>query len=450
MDAWTGAVTGSVAVAGASEAARAVDAAAAALRAPLGAQRRADVLNAAARLVEDRAEVFAQTIRAETSKPISAARVEVARAIGTLRLSAVEAQRLPGETVPLDAVVAGEGTYAFTRPEPRGVVAAISPFNFPLNLVVHKVGPALAAGCPVVLKPSDRAPHTAGLLVQALHDAGLPAGWINLVTGPAALIVDAWQVDPRVEVITFTGSSRIGWGLKSASPRKLHILELGSNAAMYVDAGADIPRTVSDAVVAGFSNSGQACVSLQRVYVHSSIAEEFVSALGEAASGIAYGDPREEGTVVGPLISSADTDRIVGWIAAAEAKGARIVTGGRVDAGVLVPTVLHGAPSDAAVVCEEIFGPVITVATVSSLAEGIAAVNDSHYGLNTSIYTADLASAMLFTREVESGTVLVNMPPSFRADHMPYGGVKDSGQGREGVRFAVEEMVRQKLVILKP
>ncbi|GAA5146023.1 aldehyde dehydrogenase family protein [Microbacterium pseudoresistens] len=449
VDAWTGEVTGTVAVAAAGDARAAVDAAADALGAPLSPERRAQILSTTADLIEHRAEEFAQSIRAEVNKPITAARTEVARAIGTLRLSAAEAQRLPGEAVPLDAVDAGLGTIALTRPEPRGVVAAISPFNFPLNLVVHKVGPALAAGCAVVLKPTDRAPFTAGLLIDALHEAGLPAGWINLVTGPAEIVVGAWQEDPRVEVVTFTGSSRIGWKLKADSPKKLHVLELGSNTAMYVDRSADLDRAVEATVAAGFANSGQACVSLQRVYAHDDVFDDVVARITAAAAAVPYGDPRDSETVVGPLISASDTERLVGWIGEAVSRGATVLAGGDVRNGVLAPTVIRDVPTDSALVCEEVFGPVVSLVSVASMDEALLRINDSDYGLNTSVFTADLAAALDFSARVQSGSALVNMPPSFRADHMPYGGVKDSGQGREGVRYAVAELVREKLIILK-
>ncbi|NEE03828.1 aldehyde dehydrogenase family protein [Phytoactinopolyspora halotolerans] len=450
VDRWTGADIGRVAEAGAPEATRAVDAAAHAFTQPIPVSRRAEILRTVAGLVESRADVFAEMIRAETGKPISAARTEVARAVFTFRLSSEEATRLPGEAVPLDAVDAAAGTFAFTRSEPRGIVAAITPFNFPLNLVAHKVGPTLAAGCPVVLKPSDRAPMTAGLMVEAFVEAGLPAGWLNLVTGDAPAVVGAWQDDPRVEVVTFTGSSRVGWQLKAQSPRKEHVLELGSNAAMVVDAEADLERAVADAVTGGFANSGQACVSLQRVYVHADVAEEFVGRLAHAVADVPFGDPTDPGTVVGPLITDDDTKRVLAWVQDAQDRGARVVAGGTEMDGVVAPTVVVGAAADDRLVCDEVFGPVITVVEVATLDDAIAAVNASRYGLNTSIYTSNLGTAMRYAQQAQAGSVLVNMPPSFRADHMPYGGVKESGQGTEGVKYAVEGMVRQKLIVLKP
>ncbi|WP_308797895.1 aldehyde dehydrogenase family protein [Agromyces silvae] len=450
FDRWTGEPTGHVAVASAADAVRAVDAAAAAMRTAFPVADRARVLAETARLVETRSEALAQLITAEVGKPITASRAEVGRAAETLRTCAEEARRLPSETVPLDAVPAGEGTFAFTIPTPMGVVAAITPFNFPLNLLLHKVGPAIAAGCAVVVKPSDHAPRTAGFVADLLHEAGLPAGWIGIVTGPPAEIVDALQSDDRVEVVTFTGSSEVGWRLKESAPKKHHVLELGSNTALVVAADADLARAARAATDAALGNSGQACVSLQRVYVERPAADAFIDALAAAVAASPVGDPRDERTVVGPLITGTAVDRLSEWIADATADGARLVTGGGRDGDVLAPTVLADVAAQSPLVCEEAFGPVVSVVPVDDLAAALDAVNASRYALNTAIYTSDLATAMWFAREAEAGSVLVNMPPSFRADHMPYGGVKDSGQGREGVKYAIDALVRQRLVVLHP
>jgi len=448
-DRWSDEPLGDVAIGGTSEAIAAVDAASSALLHGLPVFRRSEILSRTASLVEDSAEDFARMITRETGKPIVAARQEVGRAVGTLRYSGEEARRLPGERVPLDATEAGEGTMALTIPEARGVVAAITPFNFPLNLVAHKLGPALAAGCPVVFKPSDKSPLVAGMLTAAFDEAGLPPGWLNLVTGPAEPIVGAWLDDERVAVVTFTGSASVGWRLKASSPQKLHVLELGSNTAMYVHADADIDRAVADAVTAGFGNSGQACVSLQRLYVHADIVEDFSARLAGVVSALPSGDPMEETTVVGPLITSEATRRVESWVEAAVRRGATVLTGGTVDRDVLRPTVLTGVSPDDDLICSEVFGPVVTIVAVSGLEEAIEAVNASDFGLNASIHTADIATALEFGRRVQAGSVLVNMPPSFRADHMPYGGVKQSGQGREGVAYAVEELVHHKLLVVK-
>jgi len=448
-DRWTGDLLATVAVAGADDARAAVDAADAAMRQPFPVAERSRVLAATAQLVQERGEELAQSMTAETGKPISNARGEVARACETLRYAAEEARRLPGETVPLDASPAGEGTIALTIPEPRGIVAAITPFNFPLNLLLHKVAPAIAAGCAVVLKPSDSAVLVAGLVTRAFADAGLPAGRLNLVTGRPAQTVDVWLEDPRVKVVTFTGSSPVGWGLKARSPEKLHILELGSNTALVVTDDADLDRAADAAVLAALSNSGQACISLQRLYVTPGAADGLLARLEERFATIVAGDPHDARTVVGPMITEQATQSLHGAIVAAAATGARILAGGQVVDGVLQPTLLAGVDPTDELVCHEAFGPVLSVLVVDDLDAAIAAVNSSEYALNTAIYTADLATALEFSRRAEAGAALVNMPPSFRADHMPYGGVKGSGQGTEGVRYAIHELVHLKLVVLK-
>ncbi len=449
LDRWTGQRLGDVPAQGAIEAARAVDAAESAMASPFPVHQRSKVLADTAAHIAASAEDFASLIQRETGKPITAARLEVSRAVGTLLASSEEARRLPTEAVPLDAVEAGLGTFAFTIAEPQGIVAAITPFNFPLNLVVHKIGPAIAAGCAVVFKPSDKASLVAVELVKAFEACGLPQGWLDLVTGPPEAIVNAWLADDRVAVVTFTGSSAVGWKIKADSPKKLHILELGATTAMYVHEDAALDRAVADAVTAGYGNSGQACVSLQRLYVHSSIAEEFTSRLVSAVAGLAAGDPSEAATVVGPLITTAANERVVNWIDAAVSDGAHLLVGGRERGGVVTPAVLTHVSEDSPLIRDEVFGPVISVIEVDGLESAIAAVNSSDFGLNASIHTKDLAAAMAFGSRVSAGSVLVNMPPSFRADHMPYGGVKLSGQGREGVKYAVEELVHKKLIVLK-
>lgn len=447
-DRWTGEVIGRVHRASPEHAVAAVDAAAAALQRGFPVPERAALLSRVSDYIAAHSEEFAQSITAEVGKPITASRLEVSRAVSTLQFAAEEARRLPSETVPLDATAAGAGMIGFTIAQPIGIVAAITPFNFPLNLVAHKIGPAIAAGCPVVLKPSDRTQLTAGLLIDAFIASGLPAGQLNLVTGSPDDVVTAWQEDDRVAVVTFTGSSKVGWLLKAASPRKLHVLELGSNTAMVVAADADLERAAKDTVGASLTNSGQACVSLQRVYVHRSIAEHYLEAVRLRFDAVVTGDPRNDDTVVGPLVADSEVGRIESWLAEAVASGARIVAGGTSEGSVLAPTLIADVSADDRVVCEEVFGPVVAVTAFDDLDEAIGLVNDSIYGLNTSIYTASIGAALDYARRAEAGTVLVNVPPSFRADQMPYGGVKDSGQGREGVKYAVAELTEQKLVIL--
>lgn len=449
VDRWSGEVIGIVHKADATDARSAVDAAEAALHSGFPVHKRAEVLERTAKYIADHAEEFAAMITAEVGKPITASRTEVSRAVGTLGFAAEEARRLPSETVPMDATEGGIGMLGFTIAQPRGIVAAITPFNFPVNLVIHKIGPAIAAGCPVVLKPSDRTKLTAGLLVEAFVAAGIPDGYLNLVTGTPAEVVTTWQEDPRVAVVTFTGSSKVGWQLKAAAPQKMHVLELGSNTAMVVATDADLERAASDTVAASLSNSGQACVSLQRVYVEAPVAERYLALVAEKFANVPTGDPNLDTTLVGPLVADAEVERISTWLSEARDRGAEILAGGTVEGAVLAPTLVAGAAQSDRIVCEEVFGPVVSVVTVPDIDAAIASVNDSRYGLNTAIYTESLGSAMKYAREAQAGSVLVNVPPSFRADHMPYGGVKDSGQGREGVKYAVEEMTEQKLVVFK-
>lgn len=438
---------GTVSVATAKQAADAVLSAERAMAQEWSPAARAAVLTRAARRLEERKSDFVAVLSAEAGKPVNAAATEVSRAQTTLQLAAQEATRLPGEFVPFEPSV-GDDVVAVTVPVPRGVVAAITPFNFPLNLVLHKVGPALAAGCAVVLKPSERTPLTAGLLAELLIDAGLPSGWLNIITGHPDEIVPAWTDHPGVAVITFTGSSEIGWQLKERSPHKHHILELGSNTAILVDSSADLDAAVNAIVNGGFTYSGQACVSVQRVYVVDEVREALLTRLVPAVEALIAGDPSDSNTVVGPVISDSALERLLTWIEKARADGATILTGGAAHGRVLDPTVVADLSPNAELICNEAFGPVVAVQSVPDMAAGINQVNSSRFGLNTAVFTRNLHTALAFARQAEAGTIMVNVSPSFRGDHMPYGGVKDSGQGREGVRYAVEELIDHKLVIL--
>lgn len=440
-------LTGTAARASEAQATEAVQAATRALASPLTPQERASILLKTSALIFERLDDFAEVIRAEAGKPITTARGEVSRAVTTFRLAGEETTRLPSEKVNLDPIN-GQEPFGFTIAEPVGVIAAITPFNFPLNLVAHKVGPALAAGCPVVLKPSERTPLTAGLLVQTLQDAGLPAGWINLIGGDPGLITKAWTGHPDIAVITFTGSASVGWKLKADSPSKRHVLELGSNTGLVVAEDADLDRAVDAVVTGGFTFSGQACVSVQRVYIHDAIAPAFTSKLVAAVESLKVGDTRDPLTNVGPVVSKEARERIMAWIDEAVQRGATVVSGGKLEGTVIRPTVLANVPADAKIVCEEVFGPVVVLQRIKDLEEGLLELNSSRYGLNTGIFTTNTQTAMRFARGAEAGTVMVNISPSFRSDSMPYGGVKDSGQGREGVKYAIAELLEQKLVIL--
>ena len=429
---------------------RAVAAARAALADPLAAHARAAVLDRAAALLAERQEDFARIIAAEAAKPLKTARVEAARAVDTFRFSAAEARTLAGEMVPVDAAAPGEGKLAFTLRVPIGVVGAISPFNFPLNLVAHKVAPAIAAGCPVVLKPASQTPLSAlALAALLLDECGLPPGWLNVVTGSGAAVGDPLVLHDDVAMITFTGSPPVGWSIRGKAPRKKVSLELGNNSPVIVEADGDWRAAVAKLKVAGFSHAGQSCISSQRVYVQRSLHDDVVAELVEAVGTLVVGPPLAEDTDVSALISADDTARVKSWIDEAVEGGAKVAVGGDVTAdGVLRPTVLTGVTPDMKVCADEVFGPVLAVAAYDELDEAIALANDTRYGLQAGIFTARLAVALDAARRLDFGGVLVNEVPTWRADQQPYGGVRDSGNTREGPHYAVREMTEPRLVVL--
>ena len=429
---------------------RAVAAARAALSDPLAAHARAAVLDRAATLLAERQEDFARTIAAEAAKPLKTARVEAARAVDTFRFSAAEARTLAGEMVPVEAAAPGEGKLAFTLRVPIGVVGAISPFNFPLNLVAHKVAPAIAAGCPVVLKPASQTPLSAlALAALLLDDCGLPAGWLNVVTGSGGAVGDPLVLHDDVAMITFTGSPPVGWAIRGKAPRKKVSLELGNNSPVILEADGDWRGAVAKLKVAGFSHAGQSCISSQRVYVQRSLHDDVVAELVEAVRTLVVGPPLAEDTDVSALISADDTTRVKSWIDEAVEGGAKVAVGGDVTAdGVLRPTVLTGVTPDMKVCADEVFGPVLAVAAYDDLDEAIALANDTRYGLQAGIFTARLAVALDAARRLDFGGVLVNEVPTWRADQQPYGGVRDSGNTREGPHYAVREMTEPRLVVL--
>ncbi|MGD9792832.1 MAG: aldehyde dehydrogenase family protein [Acidimicrobiia bacterium] len=436
---------------GAAEVDRAVAAAKAALHNdPLPPWRRAEILDAAAVRLRDRVEEFAAIIANEAAKPIKTARVEAQRAIGTFQFAAVEARKLAGEMIPLDAAAPGEGKLGFTLRVPIGVVGAISPFNFPLNLVVHKLAPAIAAGCPVVLKPASQTPVSAITLAWMLIDeCGLPADYLHVVTGGGGTVGNALVDHDDVALITFTGSPEVGWGIRSRAPRKRVGLELGNNAPVIIEADGDWKTAAAKIKVAGFSHAGQSCISTQRIYVHRSIAAQFTAELVDHVKTLVVGDPMDEASDVSALISAGERDRVASWIAAATAQGAVIETGGVVDDnGVLAPTILSGATPDMQVCRGEVFGPVVTIAAYDTLDEALALANDSSFGLQAAIFTSNINTAMTAFRTLDFGGVLVNEVPTWRIDHMPYGGVRDSGNTREGPAYSVREMTETRLVII--
>src|SRR6266516_1158277 len=446
---YSGEVVGRVAKAGAAETKRAIDAAERAMREPLPAHKRAEILVRVAGLLGRRHDEVARTISDEAGKPMKAARVEAKRAMSTFTFAAVEAQKLAGEMVPMDAAQAGEGKLAFTLRVPIGVVGAISPFNFPLNLVAHKIAPALAAGCAVVLKPASQTPLSALLLAELETEAGLPPGWVNVLVGPASEIGDVLIEDERVKAITFTGSGPVGWKLAERAPRKRVNLELGNATPVIVTADADIELAAKAMAANAFSFAGQSCISVQRIYVEARAYDRFVELFVPRVKELKLGDPAEEETDVGPVIDEDARERILGWIEEARAGGARVLTGGDTDGELIRPTVLADAAPEPKVSCEEVFGPVCTVNSVGSVDEAIGLANGTRYGLQAGVFTSDIKTALRAAQELEFGGVTINEAPTFRADQMPYGGVKDSGNTREGPAYAVREMTEERLVVLE-
>jgi acyl-CoA reductase-like NAD-dependent aldehyde dehydrogenase len=446
---YDGSVVGRVPKAGAEEAQRAVDAAERAMRDPLPAHERAAILDRTAAALAARQDDVARTISAEAGKPMKAARVEASRAVSTFTMAAVEARRLAGDVVPMDASPAGEGKLAFTLRVPIGVVAAISPFNFPLNLVAHKIAPALAAGCAVVLKPASQTPLSALLLAELETEAGLPPGWLNVVCGPASEIGDVLVGDERVRLISFTGSVGVGWGIRERAPRKRVSLELGNATPVIVAADSDLEDAAARLAANAFSFAGQSCISVQRIYIERSVYDRFLELFLPRVEALGVGDPADEGTDVGPLISQDERDRVLSWIEEARSQGAEILTGGTLEGELLRPTVIADAPADAKVLCEEVFGPVCTVTPYDTLDDAVALANGTRFGLQAGIFTSDVKSALRAAATLEFGGVTVNEAPTFRADQMPYGGVKDSGNTREGPAYAVREMTEERVVVFQ-
>jgi acyl-CoA reductase-like NAD-dependent aldehyde dehydrogenase len=445
---YSGDVVGRVPQGGAEETQRALDAAEQAMAEPLPAHRRAEILVRVAGHLGRRHDEVAETICVEAGKPLKTARVEAARAMSTFTFSAVEARKLAGEMVPMDASQAGEGKLAFTIRRPIGIVGAISPFNFPLNLVAHKVAPALAAGCAVVLKPATQTPLSALLLAELMTEGGLPPGWLNVVVGPAAEIGDVLVNDERVKLITFTGSSGVGWGIAERAAKKRVKLELGNATPVIVRADADLDETATKLAANAFSFAGQSCISVQRIYVERDAYEPFVARFVPKVEALKVGDPADEETDVGPVIDEGNRDRILEWIEEARGGGAEILAGGDLVDGLIQPTVIANPAPEAKVSCEEVFGPVVTVSMVDSLDEAIRLANGTRYGLQAGIFTRDVRAALRAAHGLEFGGVVVNEAPTFRADQMPYGGVKDSGNTKEGPAWAVREMTEERLVVI--
>ena len=448
---FTGEKIAEIAEASEADVLSAINAAAKAAKAmaELEAYKRADILQKVADYINEDKEECARTISEESAKPLKAARAEVERTITTYSFAAQEARRIHGETIPLDAAPGGEGRVAYTVKEPLGVIAAITPFNFPMNLVAHKVGPALAAGNSVILKPASQTPLSAYKIAAYFQRAGLPPGALNVVTGSGKSVGDVLIADERVKKVTFTGSPAVGKYIRENAGLKRVTLELGSNSALIVDAGTDLEKVMPRIITGAYSNQGQVCISIQRIFVHHSIADEFTSLFIAEARKLKVGNPLDEETDLSALISQGDVSRAKTWIQSAVENGAELALGGDSVEQVLNPTVLLNAKSTDKISGEEVFAPVVHINTFKDFEEAIAKVNESQFGLQAGVYTNDLNKAFKASKALHVGGVMINDIPTFRVDHMPYGGVKMSGTGREGIKYAIEEMTELKLVTFK-
>ena len=404
------------------------------------------ILLKVANLLEERKEEFARTIVYEVGKTIREARTEVERAINTITLSAEEAKRIEGEYVHIDASPNGKGKKGFYFREPAGIVAAITPFNFPLNLTAHKIAPSIAAGCPFVLKPSERTPLSPTMLCELFLEAGVPEEAVSIIPGFAD-VGQAMTTHPDVRVVSFTGSLKVGEIIAKQAGLKKIVMELGSNSAVVVDEGANLELAAKKAVAGGFAVAGQVCISVQRILVHEKVADRFYELLKQEVSKLKFGDPMDEETDVGPIITVDEVNRIQSWIQEAVEKGAKVATGGEAEKTIFKPTVVVDVPEETKLFYEEAFAPVVTVKKFKDMDEALALVNKSNYGLQVGVFTNNIKNAWKFIKNAEVGGVIINDIPTFRADNMPYGGVKGSGIGREGPKFAIEDYTEIKVVV---
>lgn len=413
------------------------------------AHKRSDILMKTSRLLAERAEDFARTIALEGGKPIKDARIEVNRACGLFQIAAEEALRLDGEQIPMDRQPGNEGRLALVLREPIGVIGGITPFNFPLNLVAHKVAPAIAGGNVIILKPSSQTPISSLKLRDLMMEAGLPEGALQVVPCRGAkgqLLV----TEPSLALLTFTGSPEVGWRMRQdVAPGVRIVLELGGNAGIVVHHDADLQAAAKAACRGGYVNAGQTCISVQRIYIHEKVYDQFVKNFVELVKGLKTGDPLDEGTEVGPLIDKGSAEKTVEWVEEAVKEGAKLLSGGKLGKNnVVEPTVLADTNSKMKVVCQEVFAPVVSVMKYRELDEALDAMNDSRYGLQAGVFTSNIETAFKAARLIDVGGVMINDAPTFRADHMPYGGRKESGVGLEGVRYALHEMTQPKFICL--
>ncbi len=413
----------------------------------MSSQQRASILHEIAKAVNDRREEFARTICQEAAKPIKTARIEVDRAINTFQIAAEEATRIYGEYLPLDTLESTVGRWGLVRRFALGPVFAITPFNFPLNLVAHKIAPAIAAGCPIILKPAPQTPISSLMLAEIIDNTSWPDGALAVMplsNENASLLV----ADDRIKLLTFTGSAAVGWQLKSRAGKKRVVLELGGNAGVIVHSDADLPYAVQRCIAGGFSYGGQTCISVQRILVHEPVFERFTEQLVHGVRKLKCGDPMEESTDVPPLIREQDAVRVTQWVDEAVQAGAKVLIGGKRKGSMVEPTVLTDTSPHMRVNCAEIFGPVVTVMRYETFEEALGIINQSDYGLQAGLMTRDAVLIQNAFETLDVGGLIVGDVPSFRVDQMPYGGVKDSGLGREGLRYAIEDMTERKLLVL--
>ncbi|RCS54229.1 aldehyde dehydrogenase family protein [Bremerella cremea] len=416
--------------------------------AELPSYRRQEVLQYCVKRFEERAEEFAVALCVEAGKPIRDSRGEVTRLIDTFRVAAEEATRMLGEVMPLDISARATGYRGMWKRVPIGPCAFITPFNFPLNLVAHKVAPALAVGCPFVLKPASKTPVGALLIGEILAETDLPAGAFSILPANREA-ADLLVTDDRLKKLSFTGSQDVGWKLRARASKKKVTLELGGNAACIVDEGTNLEDAVDRIIFGAFYQSGQSCVSVQRILIHKSLYEKAVALLCEKISQLKTGDPQKEDTFVGPIISAQDAERISDWIASATAAGGKVLAGGQRDGIMVSPTLLADVPKNEPVCAKEVFGPVAVVSSFETFDDALAEANDTDFGLQVGIFTRDIQKVMKAWDTMEVGGVIIGDVPSWRVDHMPYGGVKESGIGREGVRFAMQDMSEIRNLVIR-
>jgi len=413
----------------------------------LPAYERGRILREISAGIRARREELGRLISLEAGKPIRDALVEVDRASLTFRLGAEEAERMTGELIPLDLLPSSKDRIGITRRFPIGPIAAISPFNFPLNLAAHKLAPAIASGNPIVLKPPSKDPLTMLTVAEIIEAAGAPAGSVSILPMTREL-GDRMVADPRFKLLTFTGSPSVGWRMKDRAGKKKVVLELGGNAGVIVDKSADLDWAVKRCLIGGFAYAGQVCISVQRAFVHEDVWDDFLERFVAGARGLTLGDPLDPATDIGPMVDANAAGRTQRWVEEAVAMGGTILTGGTADGTFFPPTILTGVPVSAQVCSNEAFAPLVVAFPFRTLDEAIAGVNDSMFGLQTGVFTNDLAGAWRAFGELEVGGVIINDIPTYRIDHMPYGGVKDSGLGREGLRWAMDDMTEIRIMVL--